>query len=202
MGMYGQMAPVSEATIQRIQADPPLVLQILQDAAAVEKARKKPKGPTFFGRLFGDKARPDPPPAPPLTLEAGEGTPVDLDKAWHGVHYLLTGTAWEGEPPLNFVVEGGADLDYDGPWNSSPRIFTPAETREIATALARVSDDELRRRFNPAEMMQLEIYPEIWDREPDGTEDPIGYVMSAIEDVRATVNEAVQRGWGLVVTVD
>lgn len=202
MGMYGQMAPVSEATIQRIQADPPLVLQILQDAAAVEKARRKPKGPTFFGRLFGDKPRPEPPAAPPLTLEAGEGTLVDLDKAWHGVHYLLTGTAWEGEPPLNFVVEGGADLDYDGPWNSSPRLFTPAQTREIAAALARVSDDELRRRFNPAEMMQLEIYPEIWDREPDGTEDPVGYVMSAIEDVRATVNEAVSRGWGLIVTVD
>ena len=98
----------------------------LQDAAAVEKARGKPKGPTFFGRLFGDKARPEPPPTPPLILEAGEGALVDLDKAWHGVHYLLTGTAWEGEPPLNFVVEGGADLDYDGPWNSSPRIFTPA----------------------------------------------------------------------------
>lgn len=202
MGMYGQMAPLSEATIQRIQADPPLVLQILQDAAAVEKARVKPKGPTFLGRLFGDKPRPEPPPTPPLTLAEGEGALVDLDKAWHGVHYLLTGTAWEGEPPLNFVIEGGTELEYDGPWNSAPRIITPAGTREIASALALVSDEELRRRFNPAEMMRLEIYPEIWDREPDQNDDPLGYVMSAVGDVRSTVNDAVQRGWGLVVTVD
>ena len=51
-------------------------------------------------------------------------------------------------------------------------------------------------------MMRLEIYPEIWDREPDGNEDPIGYVMSAIKDVRETVTEAAQRGWGLLVSVD
>ena len=23
---------------------------------------------------------------------------LDIDKAWHAIHFLLTGTAWEGEP--------------------------------------------------------------------------------------------------------
>lgn len=33
-----------------------------------------------------------------------------MDKAWHGIHYLLTGTAWEGDPPLNFLVTGGREV--------------------------------------------------------------------------------------------
>ncbi len=204
MGMYGLMAPVSDTTIQRIHADPPLVLQILQfdDPDAVARARKPPKAPTLLGRLFGEKPPPPPPPAPPLALAEGEGRIADLDKAWQAAHYLLTRSAWEGDPPLNFILAGGVELDYDGPWNSAPRTLTSAETREIAAALAQVSDDELRRRFDPAEMMKLEIYPEIWDREPDGTEDPIGYVMSAIADARETVSEAARRGWGLLVSVD
>jgi hypothetical protein len=25
---------------------------------------------------------------------------LDVDKAWHGIHFLLTGSTWEGEAPL------------------------------------------------------------------------------------------------------
>ena len=32
---------------------------------------------------------------------------VDLDKVWHGIHFLLTGSAWEGEEPLCYLVNGG-----------------------------------------------------------------------------------------------
>ena len=113
----------------------------------------------------------------------------------HGLFHIL-----EALPDI--LHDFGADLDYDGPWNSPPRTFTPAETRAIADALARVSDDELRARYRPDEMMKAEIYPEIWDREPDGVEDPQGFVMSALADVRAALNVAVERGWGLIVAVD
>ena len=203
MGMYGQVIPVSEDTIRRIHADPLLVLQVMSSEEAVARERQKAvKGPGMLGRLLGKKAPPPPPAAEPLVLAEGEGTIVELDKTWHGVHWLLTGSAWEGEPPLDFILKGGTDLDYDGPWNSPPRTFSPAETRAIAEALARVSDDELRARYKPDEMLEAEIYPEIWDRQPDGAEDPQGYVMSALADVRAAVNLAVARGWGLIVSVD
>jgi hypothetical protein len=203
MGMYGQVIPVSEATIRRIHADPPLVLQVMGDEEELARERQKAvKGPGMLGRLLGKKAPPPPPPAEPLVLAPGEGEMAHLDKAWHGAHWLLTGSVWEGDWPLSFILKGGTDIDYDGAWNSQPRTFTPAETREIADALAQVSDDELKRRFKPDEMMQAEIYPEIWDREPDGVEDPLGFVLSALAEVRAAVNGAVERGWGLIVAVD
>jgi hypothetical protein len=35
---------------------------------------------------------------------------LDGDKAWHGIHFLLTGTAGEGTPPLDFIVRGGQEV--------------------------------------------------------------------------------------------
>jgi hypothetical protein len=35
-----------------------------------------------------------------------EGTEIDIDKAWHGLHFLFTGTAWEGEAPASFLLCG------------------------------------------------------------------------------------------------
>jgi hypothetical protein len=37
----------------------------------------------------------------------------DLEKSWQGIHYLLTGTAWEGDPPLNFLLAGGREVDIE-----------------------------------------------------------------------------------------
>ena len=37
-----------------------------------------------------------------LDVRGTEGT-LSLEKAWHGLHFLLTGSDWGGEPPLDFL---------------------------------------------------------------------------------------------------
>jgi hypothetical protein len=204
MGMYLSVAALRQETIDRLHADPSLVWEVVlpDDPEAVARARGTRKRPGLFARLFGrGKADPAPPvPGPTLTLAEGEGEVVDLDKAWHGLHYLLTGTAWEGDPPLNFLVTGGHEVGDEEVGIGPARTFTPGETREIAAALAAVSDQELRARFAPAEMMRLEIYPEIWDRDP-AEDDTLGYLMDCLQQLRETLPSLVARGFGMLVTI-
>jgi hypothetical protein len=195
---------VSDATIERLLADPPLVWQILapDDPAAVAAARTPP-GPGFFGRLLGRKAPAVPPAPPPLELGPGEGDlgpDGDLEKSWHGIHYLLTGTAWEGDPPFNFLLAGGRELDIEIGM-APPRAHSAAEVRDIAAALARVEDAELRRRFAPADMMQLEIYPEIWDRDPT-EDDTLQLLLDDVAVLRRGLARVVGQGHGLLVLID
>jgi hypothetical protein len=205
MGMYLSLAAVSDATIGRLLADPPLVWQIMEpdDPNAVAAARERPPGPGFFGRLLGRKAPPPPPEPPPLELQPGEGDlgpDGDLEKSWHGIHYLLTGTAWEGDPPLNFLLAGGHELDIET-GIAPPRAYTAAETRVIGAALAQVDDAELRRRFAPAEMMRLEIYPDIWDRDP-ATEDTFEHLLDGMTVLRRGLQRVIGQGHGLLVMLD
>ena len=70
---------------------------------------------------------------------------ADLDKAWHGIHYLLTGTAWEGDAPLDTLLVGGTEVpDPDEEWGCGPpRRVSAADTARFAQALAATPDDEL-----------------------------------------------------------
>ena len=120
------------------------------DPNAVAAARERPPGPGLFGRLLGRKAPPPPPAPPPLELQPGEGNlgpDGDFEKSWHGIHYLLTGTAWEGDPPLNFLLAGGRELDIEL-GTAPPR--PSASPRHGSSPRARPVDDaELRRRYSP-----------------------------------------------------
>jgi hypothetical protein len=66
--------------------------------------------------------------------------------------------------------------------------------------LSAVSDQQLRGRFAPAEMMRLEIYPEIWDRDPE-KDDTLGYLMESVSLLRQALDVVVARGYGLLVTI-
>ena len=203
MGMTVSLASVSDATIARLLKDPPLVWQVFAPddpeafARALEEAAERSR-PGFFARLFGARGPVEAPPPASLTLSDGEGQIVDVDKAWHGIHYLLTGTADDGEPPLNFLVAGGTDVGDEDVGYGPPRAYTSAQARVIATALASVSDDELRGRFDPRGMMAATVYPEIWDRDP-ADDDTLGYLMDGVASLRAMLATVASNGHGLLV---
>jgi hypothetical protein len=135
--------------------------------------------------------------------DEGEGdeahADLDVDKAWHGIHYLLTGTAWEeGERPLGFIVRGGREVgDVDVGYGPA-RAFPSAEVREIASALRPLTREVVARRFDPKAMTRLDIYPSIWDR-PGEEDDALEYLLSYYDSLRNFIEGAVDQGEGLLV---
>lgn len=126
------------------------------------------------------------------------GPTLDLDKTWHGLHYLLTGSDWGGAPPLAFIAAGGepvgeVDLGY-GP----ARAFVPVQVKQLSAALDALAPEALRERFDPDEMMSLGIYPEIWDRDP-AEDDTLGWLLEVYEPMRGFVRAAAAAGDGLLV---
>jgi hypothetical protein len=123
---------------------------------------------------------------------------LDVDKAWHAIHFLLTGTPWEGPFPWNFVVAGGVEIgDVDVGYGPA-RGFTSVEVREIATALGSLSPESFSSRFNSKAMMSAEIYPEIWDRPPE-QDDTRGYVTGYYDALREFIAGAATEGEALLV---
>lgn len=206
MGMVMGLTSLTDANIERLLADPPLVWTVVapDDPELYEQSRReKHRKPGLLARLFGAK----PPdleavagPVPPMQLGEDEGDAGYLDKAWHGIHYLLTGRAWEAPMPLGFLVSGGRAVGYEDLGYGSPRCFSAAEVRGIASALEGLSDEELRGRFDPESMMKGEVYPQIWDRDPE-EDDTLGYLMEYVAALRTAVATAAQRGHGLMITL-
>ncbi len=83
---------------------------------------------------------------------------VDADKAWHILHFLLTGTAWEGEAPLNFIVRGGQEIGEEDVGYGPARALLPAAVVTLDAALEALPTAALAERYDPAQMAALEIY--------------------------------------------
>ena len=124
---------------------------------------------------------------------------VDVDKAWHCLHFLLTGTAWEGAPPLDFVVRGGTEVGEDMGYGPA-RAFGSAELRAIADALDELEHRDLVSRFNAAKMDQLEIYPPGgWQTVDPTSEERFGYFSGAFDAVKELARRGRKAGLGLLV---
>jgi hypothetical protein len=130
-------------------------------------------------------------------LERGQTPSVHLEKAWHGLHFLLTGSAAECGEPLGFLLEGGQEVGEDDGYGA-PRLFQPGDVEQINAALAQISDDELWGRFDPELMEAESIYPGIWDEEEEELRDEY---LTYFHELKKVVAQAGKEGMGLLVTL-
>lgn len=133
-----------------------------------------------------------------LNDEAAE-TPkpvVDLDKAWHGIHYLLTGAAWSlGDGPAGEAILGGEQIGGDQGYGPV-RLLRPEAVGRVAAALRGVSIEELRSRFDPDAMTAAEIYPDMWTRD-----DFDEYLARYFTELRDFYAEAAANGQAALIAI-
>lgn len=123
---------------------------------------------------------------------------VDLDKAWHGIHFLLTRTAWDGSPPSCFLLVGGEEVGEVDVGYGPARLLRPPAVTAFANALQALDEETLRFRFDPGRMQEIDIYPAIWDR-PAEQQDTLGYLLEHFATLRDFVGRASAAGRGLLV---
>jgi hypothetical protein len=121
---------------------------------------------------------------------------LSLEKAWHGVHYLLAGDAEPGPELRSQAVLGRVELgdDSEGFSGYGPaRYFRAGRVREISEELGRPEVEfEAAARFDPDRMSQLHIYPG-W-RGVDDKE----WLMDAFRRLRDFYSSAASQGRGIV----
>lgn len=202
MSMILVLTSVSDRNAGKIFAEPPLIWRLLApddpEAYLQEIAKRKPR--SFLDRLFGRWGQSKVKNLPTLELTEWEGVSQDLDKAWHGIHYLLTMSEWEGDPPLNFLLKGGRAVPGIDVGYGMARIFSTQEVRSIHTAIAAIDDEFLRGRFDPAKMTELEIYPQIWDRDPS-EDDTLEYCLEYSQTLKQFLSDSVKNDMGMVVSI-
>lgn len=192
MSMLAGLYTLSDANIARVQEDP-LLLQLVYgqgDTQFYDRLRQR-EMPGWFDRLRGRKAPARSDPAT-FVLAEGEVMEADLGSAWHGIHYLLTRSDWEGEPPLDFIARGGGDAGDDA------RTFNAGQVRAIDAALQPIDAQVLTQRFDPADMERLEIYPGIWS---DPANEALEYCLENFAQMKDVIRHAAQQGLGVVISI-
>jgi hypothetical protein len=82
---------------------------------------------------------------------------LNLQKSWHTLHYLMTGSALPVDSPVGRAILGGQELGPDLGYGPG-RILTPEQVREVAESLNQLAKEDLVRRSNLSSMVAAEIY--------------------------------------------
>ena len=187
MSMIGCFRTATDAEIAALLEHPQRILRVL----GLPEPRMRGG---LLSRLFGRTRRADPTDDWQPDRDNEE---CDLDKAWHGIHFLLTGKTWDGGPPLNFIVAGGKEIGKVDVGYGPARCFTSRETASICEALEPISADSLKERCNREAFLKHDIYPNIWDEPED---ECFGYVLSCFEELKTFMRKTKASHKGLIVS--
>ena len=126
----------------------------------------------------------------------GGTPPLDLHKSWHMLHYLFTGTAWDGRAPENTLLAGGREIGEDLGYGPA-RLVGASETAAFAAFLSSLSLDDLGRRVDLRAMARLEIYCAS-DGDDDAAEihEDLDHYFPLLKDYVAA---AATRGHGMAI---
>lgn len=188
MGIRLYTYALSDRTLQRMAAQPDQLDDILDGIA--KPPMDMPGASPLLDRLAGlmDRMRP--------TLE--EGATISIDKAWHALHFLLTGTPWDGEPPLDFLLKGSVEIADGEEDERFVHACTASETQAIHDALQGIGAEQLQQRFEPEQLLKLAIYPYMGQQPlPDG--DDLRYCLHHFAKLKSFVDRAARSRLGLLI---
>ena len=121
---------------------------------------------------------------------------IDVDKAWHGIHWLLTGSPDDRPPAARkrglfrrsvpepdpagaewLAVLGGDAVNEEG----TALLLRPEQVAAVAEVLAPLDRDALGGRVDLLAMEAAELYPQIWE-EPDVYDEYLGPNYEVLRD--------------------
>jgi Domain of unknown function (DUF1877) len=123
---------------------------------------------------------------------------VVLNKAWHAIHYVLTGSRLGGDEPLNFLVDEGTPVGEVDVGYGPARVLSSDQVRRIAAALAPISPDEVARRVDVARLDREAIYPGHWQR----NRIDVDYVVSTYREMRDLMVRLAEQRQGVVLYIN
>jgi len=129
-----------------------------------------------------------------LYPEDGESEPehyIDLDKAWHCIHFMLCGEVDTNENILSQAILGGTGIGEEIAYGPA-RFIEAAKVREIAVALTAIDAAAFKARYDVDKIEESEVYlSEICSRDD---EDAFEYLLENYLELVAFYQEAAERG--------
>ncbi len=150
---------VTDADFDRtLERTLPLVLARMPGGSSPERIAKLKANPQFRQKMvamfYAKKGGPKPVTA---FLTEHEDRAFRLEKAFHALHWLLTGQVWGGDPPLANAVLGGTEYGPDLGYGKA-RYLYPEEVAQVAQAMQSLDFESAMRRWDAKAMKKAKIY--------------------------------------------
>jgi Domain of unknown function (DUF1877) len=122
------------------------------------------------------------------------GDVVDFDKAWHALHFMLTGSAGGTNSPLSLIINEYEKIGGDGEWDEGFSIIPADRLAAFQAEFKLLTDKELSARYSPQAMDDEQVYMADYFVE-EGAEG-LKYIMQWMPNFRNFLDRCVESGSG------
>ncbi len=138
--------------------------------------------------------------AGPTLMRSIGANGCDIHKAWHAIHYVLTGQAEGGREPNCYLLEGGVMLGRPTDDSDPPRVLSPEQVRAFDGVLQPINRlSVLRERFDHAGMVDASVYS--MNEGEDNEAEDLEFTAEFFKRLRRFVHEAAGNGDGVIITI-
>ncbi|MBF6642804.1 YfbM family protein [Chryseobacterium indologenes] len=126
---------------------------------------------------------------------------VDIDKAWDGLIFLLTGqnTFNANNHPLSKILFSEQIIDEKQDLGYGPAHYlTPEQVSELNNQISVITNNSLKVNFDPQKMNDSEVYPLIWEE----GDDVFDYLVNAFSTVQNVYAKAAKNGEAIITFLD
>jgi hypothetical protein len=123
-----------------------------------------------------------------------------LDTAWHAIHFMLSGTVFDGTFPMDFLLFGGQDIGTIDVGFGPARAVFSSEVKEINHFLSGLPTDVFMSAYDADALCKEKIYPEIWYRFYADDENR-AFVRDKYEIMKYNVSRAAENNDGLLLWI-
>lgn len=124
-----------------------------------------------------------------------EKEPLDIDKSWQAIQYLLCGDIDEGELPMGYVVPMMAENAIECEMDFEAFYLTPKQVREAGDYLQVLSREEIKQMYDFQSMVEDEIYPLT---EEDDEDEFYEYIVYHLTELKQFYKRAAQQGHAVI----
>jgi Domain of unknown function (DUF1877) len=119
------------------------------------------------------------------------GDLIDFDKAWQAVHFTLSGAEYYTDDDLGALLLNseavGDDMGYGAAW-----IIPHDRMANFHSALSKMSDEDIRLRFDPQALVDNDIYA--YDDCVEYPDEALEYLMQGIPNLRLFAEKCASTG--------
>lgn len=120
-----------------------------------------------------------------------------IDKAWHAIHYVLTGEVWE-VPEDNILAQlilGGEPVNDEDMGYGPARLISKETVSGLSVAMDEWDMEGFRAKFDIRDMAENEIYPVMSDEDEELF---FQYVWENFDALKQFFRETTQKGLNIL----
>lgn len=134
-----------------------------------------------------------------LEIDPAQCHPLDVDKSWRAIQYLLCKDVENGKPPMGYVVPIGDDHKLDCELEIEAFYLTAQQVKEAANFLNSLDDKALGNMYDFKSMQENAIYPLRGNENEMDAEVLYEYIYSHLIKLKEHFNQTAKKGYAIIL---